>query len=87
MGAQLTRSRQPTVISDGRACRGGQLADHWLAECHLGRLTEIGIPAAAADVVTSASVAARDVSALTGLQERRALVLIQSAQWVAPRVR
>ena len=39
------------------------------------RLTEIGIPAAAADVVTSASVAARAVSALTGLQGRRALVL------------
>lgn len=39
------------------------------------RLTEIGIPAAAADVVTSASVAARLVSALTGLHGQRALVL------------
>lgn len=39
------------------------------------RLTEIGIPAAAADVVTSASVAARLVSALTGLRGQRALVL------------
>ena len=39
------------------------------------RLTEIGIPATAADVMTSAAVAARVAGSLTGLANRRALVV------------
>ena len=39
------------------------------------RLTEIGIPATAADVMTSAAAAARTVGSLAGLQARRALVI------------
>jgi HAD superfamily hydrolase (TIGR01450 family) len=39
------------------------------------RLTEIGIPATTADVITSAAAAARTISSLAGLQTRRALVL------------
>ena len=39
------------------------------------RLAEIGIPATAADVMTSAAVAARVAGSLTGLMDRRALVV------------
>jgi len=39
------------------------------------RLAEIGIPATAADVMTSAAVAARIAGSLTGLANRRALVV------------
>src|SRR5215472_9319061 len=39
------------------------------------RLTEIGIPATVADVRTSAAVAARVAGSLTGLMDRRALVV------------
>src|SRR6266700_999238 len=39
------------------------------------RLAEIGIPATAADVLTSAAVAARVAGSLTGLAGRRVLVV------------
>jgi HAD superfamily hydrolase (TIGR01450 family) len=39
------------------------------------RLTQIGIPATAAEVMTSAAAAARTIGSLPGLQARRALVL------------
>jgi HAD superfamily hydrolase (TIGR01450 family) len=39
------------------------------------RLTDIGIPATAADVMTSAAVVARIIGSLTGLQRRAALVV------------
>ena len=39
------------------------------------RLTEIGIPATAADVMTSAAAVARELESLAGVQARRALVI------------